>query len=681
MLNKLALRNAKRAWKDYATYFLTMCMISALMFAFNALLFSKDIYNLVHYENGSTAGAMLITFLIIATLIIIIIIAWLVNYMTHFMLEKRSREFAIYLLAGMKRNQISSLYMKENIMLGIFAFFLGLLLGSGLQQILFYIFYKSIGKNYHISMDISIGSLLLTIFLCGLCFLIALIKNKKKFSDMEIIQLMNMDKQNEEINEEKSGVLQWLFFISIGNIVLFYFLLITGHMTKVTIIFEIVGLILSIYFFYLGISALLIKYVNNKGKLIYKKENVFLIRQFSSKLKNTCFTLGTLSLLFTLSLSGGALAFMLSDYQGKQLDVEYPFDIIILSENKEDTFEKEKKLIQSKVDIKDQYMYNVYENGTNSVRNYLFENLRVFKDNNLELTEQKRDIAYYDYDVYMKITDYNYLRKMLGYSEVILEENEYMIHMPDRVYREVKDSNDSLEKKININLLFKGIQTEGFAQAGHNGADYIVIVPDNYTKKMNKYFSLYAMMTKGEAPENLSDMLYQQSGKIRGFDEIIDYIKIGTEELFLTPATIQVKNREVTELRFLMSTLSFPLFYVGLVFLCISMTVLSIQQLSDANKHKFRYQILNKIGMRKSEIRFVVVKQLFLYYICPVLLAALISAMLILSVSRRFVLYTGISTGWLWYFVISIAVFLGIYTLYFIVTLLQFINNIEKNNI
>ena len=41
MLNKLALRNAGRLWKDYLNYFLTLCMITALTFSFHLLLFSE----------------------------------------------------------------------------------------------------------------------------------------------------------------------------------------------------------------------------------------------------------------------------------------------------------------------------------------------------------------------------------------------------------------------------------------------------------------------------------------------------------------------------------------------------------------------------------------------------------------------------------------------------------------
>ena len=101
MMNKLALRNACRLWKDYLHYFLTLCMITALIFSFHSLLFSKDIYEMIHFgENGelSTAGIMLVIFMTVSTAAILIIVAWLINYMTRFILEKRSREFAVYLL-------------------------------------------------------------------------------------------------------------------------------------------------------------------------------------------------------------------------------------------------------------------------------------------------------------------------------------------------------------------------------------------------------------------------------------------------------------------------------------------------------------------------------------------------------------------------------------------------------
>lgn len=686
MLNKIALRNARRLWKDYLNYFLTLCVITALLFSFHSLLFSRDIYEMIHYGNSgelSTAGMMLITFMTVSTAVILIIAAWMIHYMTRFILEKRSREFAVYLLAGMQKRQIADLYRKENFYLGIGALFVGLLLGSGLKQVLFFVFYKSIGKNYEFKntgFQENFSALLLTMLLYGCVFLAALFRNQRKFSHMEIIGLLNMDKQNETVNEKRNSLWKWLFFLSVGNLLLLYFLVFTGRVTKATVIWEIAGLTFTFYFFYLGGSAFLMDFIKSRKGLLYKRENLFLIRQFSSKVRNTCFVLGTLSLLFMFALAGSSLAFMLSDYQNKQLDVEYPFDVIIISDEKENDFSGEEALIRESADIQDIWKYAVYQNGTCDVGDFLYRNLKLFSDRDREpvMAEGKRAVAYYDYDVYMGITDYNHLRQMLGLTPVVLQDDQYFIHMPNRVYQEIKDKGMELENSLEIGLQFAGFKTEGFAQNGHNGADYLVVVPDQRLAKMDIYFSLMAVMTRGDVPEELSEALYELTGKTRGYDELADYIKIGSEELFLLPATIQVKSREVLELKFLMSTLSFPLFYIGLVFLCVSLTVLSVQQLSDSNKYQIRYRILHKLGIGKKRISMVVAKQLFFYYLCPVILSVMISAVFILYVGRQFVIYTGIHTKWWLYFGISVTSFLGIYSLYFMLTYFQFERNIAR---
>lgn len=682
MLNKLALRNAGRLWKDYLIYFLTLCVITALMFSFHSLLFSEDIYAMIHYgESGelSTAGTMLVTFMSVSTAAILVIVAWLINYMTRFILEKRSREFAIYLLAGMQKKQIAELYMKETLYLAVCALFAGLVFGSGLQQALFFVFYKSIGKNYRIKIEISAGSIILTVILYGACVFAALFRNRKTFFHMEIIHLFNMDKQNETVNEKQNVLWKRLFLFSMGNILFFYFLIFTGRITKWSAILEMIGLIFTCYFFYSGFSAFLMQYIKRKGRLIYKKEYLFLIRQFSSKIRNTCFVLGTLSFLFVFALAGSSLAFMLSDYQNKQLDVEYPFDIIIISDDTNNDFSGEETLIADNITPRDMLKYCVYQNGTSDMGDYLYQNLSLFSDRDSDpiMAEGKRATAYYDYDVYMGITDYNRLREMLRLEAVTLYDDQYLIHMPNRVYQEIKNMSAQPQYGLHIGLDFAGFQTEGFAQNGHNGADYLLVVPDKKLTGMEKYFSLMAVMAGGSVPESLSESLYDLEGKTRGYDELADYIRIGSEELFLMPATIQVKSREVLELKFLMSTLSFPLFYIGLVFLCVSLTVLSVQQLSDSNKYRFRYEILNQLGMGKKKIRRVVAKQLFFFYLCPVILSVIVSAVFILYIGQQFVIHTGIHTEWVLYFCISLISFLGIYIFYFLLTYMQFEKNIE----
>lgn len=103
MLGKLSIRNMKRSAKDYQVYILTMTLVAALMYAFGSLIFQNDLS-----EDFTLSGSVdLMSVMIgLATFFVVLIVKWLIHYMVRFMLEKRSTEFGIYLLLGMKKRQL-----------------------------------------------------------------------------------------------------------------------------------------------------------------------------------------------------------------------------------------------------------------------------------------------------------------------------------------------------------------------------------------------------------------------------------------------------------------------------------------------------------------------------------------------------------------------------------------------
>ncbi len=84
----------------------------------------------------------------------------------------------------------------------------------------------------------------------------------------------------------------------------------------------------------------------------------------------------------------------------------------------------------------------------------------------------------------MALSDYNYLRQMLGYSKVTLGEDEFILQIKARIYNETGDFTDEIvvfdqgEK-----LTCKEVRTEPFSQDGHNGGDYILVVPDERNQR------------------------------------------------------------------------------------------------------------------------------------------------------------------------------------------------------
>lgn len=701
MMNKLAFRNVKRSARDYLVYFMTMAVVTALMFSFNTLLFSEDVQNLFDMAN------MMAVMTGLATFFIVLIVAWLINYMVRFILEKRSREFGIYLLIGMKKREISRLYIRENVMLGMGAFLAGMGLGFLLQQILLSVFYSMIQMDYHIHLEWNRNCILMTAACFFGCYLLALFRCRRRFKKMNIHDLMESQRRNEEIGEKHEKMKRMLLPFSILVLVLFgVFLFCYKNWDAGILTAFLIGLVLSIYLFYTGIAAWISCYVRKKGNAVYRGDNLFLLRQFSSKVKTMSFSMGTLTALFALALMGSAVAFMFNHFQNEMLIHKFPFDVQVYSSNTDEDFHQEIALLKKETQVNEIYTYRIYENGTNQVNAYLYSHLREFGSDyrkadgtpDMEKIKRNDEMIYCDYDTYMGISDYNHLRKMLDLPETDLKEDAYAIHIKERVWGQTGDFSDQIEVNgPDGRLSFAGCHTESFSQDGHNGGDYILVVPDAVLEEMNPYYAEMAVDIEGNAPKNLQSLLddiEEDTGKVNfqshvmteaaaddGEGEECGNSCSGSDSIVVYVVKNLVRDNLIPEVKYMLSSIIFPLFYVGLVFLCVALTVLSVQQLSDSVKYRFRYRVLSQIGYGRKEIHRIILKQLLGYYMCPAVMALLLSGLVTVYAGNRFNFYTGVQTSSAAYFLMGTALFFGIYAAYFAVTYIGFKRNVEREHV
>ena len=124
------MRNARRQAQDYLVYFVTIVMAAALVYAFNGLVFSQELLAL-----SSMMEAMPVV-IVLASILVVCIIGWLVQYTTGFMLSRRSRELGTYILIGLENRQVARLFFLENLAVGGVALVLGTLAGNLLFQAL-----------------------------------------------------------------------------------------------------------------------------------------------------------------------------------------------------------------------------------------------------------------------------------------------------------------------------------------------------------------------------------------------------------------------------------------------------------------------------------------------------------------------------------------------------------------
>lgn len=693
IMKKLSYRNMKRSAKDYLVYMLTMTLVVALLYAFGSLIFQNGLEQYFSMKLQGLMGVMIG----LATFFIMLIVSWLINYMVKFMLERRSAEFGIYLLLGMKKRTIAGLYIRENFLLGGVSFLIGTAAGILLQQVLMAVMFSMVQMEYRLSIAPDGRTMLMAAVCFGGCYLLALFRCKRKFKKMNIQALMNAKRRNEEIREKYEYGKQFLFPLSVFFIFLFWKMF--GRLSSTQqVMYFLIGLVVTIYLFYLGLSAFIICYVRKGGAAVYKGQNLFLLRQFASKMRTMQFTMGTLTSLFTLALLGASFALMFSDYENSVLDGKFPFDVQIYSKNTDDDFAEEKRVIEENAAVSSFYSYHIYTDEENTVNTWMLTHLQAWgamfrsadgtpDEAAIErvLRDESGDGTYYTYDTYMGLTDYNHLRELLGYEKVELGQSQYLVQIKPRLEREVRKIGEELRIKDASGRGFlscAGILAEPFSQDGHNGADYVVVVPDEVLGRMRPYYAELVADLDGQAPFGLQEKLEEllpageSEEDLYAEGHVAGDICCGSDTIISIVELNLVRDNLLPEVKYMLATMIIPLFYIGLVFVCVAVTVLAVQQVSDAAKYQYRYEVLSRLGLSRAAMERLIFKQLAAYYLCPALLAVVISGRMILFASDRFIMMTGVPTSVGGFFGKSVALFFGIYLVYFVVTYVEFKRNV-----
>ena len=694
MLGKLSFRNAKRQAKDYCIYFITVIISVALMFSFNSIATSNDISELSFYMAFFSKAISGISILIV------LVMAWLINYCMRFMLEKRSKEFGTYQILGIEKKSISNIFTLENIMIGGIAFIIGIALGTFLYQIFTSIIMNLFNQPYQIKISFSIKAVGMTaIYFFGI-FALVLLNCRRKIKKTKVYDLLYANKKNENnmIKNAKGNVI--LFTLSIALLV--GAILINNNefanasnMVGRNIFIAIIMLIVGIYLFYISISSFIVKrYLNNKSRK-YKKDNMFLYRNLTSKINTMSLSLGTIALMFTIILIGGNVALLMNSMINNEIEMGYPYEIMITTADGD--FSKYKEYIEKNAKVKDMYEYRLY-------------NIKgIGLSTAFEKTPFKGAIDK-EIDCVLSLTDYNKLREILGYEKVDLQDDEIMINC-------LKTAKGGLEKytkendKIKIvgkDVKIKEIRSENIAQVGFNGSYYAIIVPDSLIPLIEKedqrlrdkndnnstivteqedgadkiYYLDFAYnfvattenMTDEKFYKELSNYIIKQEREIAG--------EVNGEEqnynIEISLANVQTKGERMSQTKSFYTIMSFLAFYVALIFVMATATLLAIQQLSDSEKYKYRYELLKKLGVDELQINRTIFKQLLFYFAIPMILPVIISIPVILGVGQIFTVAVTMEEIFknIW---IMLGMFILVYGIYFIATDVQFDRNINGN--
>ena len=219
MYFKLALKNVKKSFKDYAIYFFTLIVGVSIFYMLNSL----DSQTIM-LELSDTKHSMLNTMneiLSYISVFVAFILAFLIVYASRFLMKRRKKEFGIYMLLGMKKTKISMIILTETLFVGIISLGVGLLVGIGLSQLMSVFVANMFEANMtKFAFTFSKSALLKTLLYFIIIYLGVMIFNVISVNKCKLIDLINANKKTEKI-KVKNIFLRVIIFI-IGVILLGY---------------------------------------------------------------------------------------------------------------------------------------------------------------------------------------------------------------------------------------------------------------------------------------------------------------------------------------------------------------------------------------------------------------------------------------------------------------------------
>ena len=217
MLFKLSFRNMKKSFKDYAIYFLTLVLGVAIFYMFNSLDSQQAMLQVS--ESTREMIQLLVELLGMVSVFIAIILGFLIVYANNFLINRRKREFGIYMILGMGRRQISGIILLETILIGILSLAVGIFIGVFASQFMSILVAKLFEANMsEFTFVFSMESCIKTCIYFAVMYIAVIIFNILTISRYKLINLLNAIKKNEKVKIKNPIISILVFIIACRNI-------------------------------------------------------------------------------------------------------------------------------------------------------------------------------------------------------------------------------------------------------------------------------------------------------------------------------------------------------------------------------------------------------------------------------------------------------------------------------
>ena len=392
-----------------------------------------------------------------------------------------------------------------------------------------------------------------------------------------------------------------------------YDLPVSGGMLSRYMLFILLDLLFFICFFIFLAGSFIATWKKKSPEHRYKNENLFFFGQILSGLNTASQSMTMICLTFVLSVFLSVAAPVLTGWASGYLDVRSMYDVQISSQYN-DVYREEDLAAAS-------------GNHYGAVTDFLEERgIKAVSDLTFSLYLPCRDDFYnrskYDFPVAaISLSDYNEIRKMLGYEPVTLSENEFATQWKSVATDEERDSWLNENRSIvtdagKLSLSGHPFYEEAIGETAYNSyTDVLCVFPDSVCEKLLPVIQNRYIMTE----EKIS---YRDARELEHIftEEYPEMTEKGVSYA-IRLSTLQINSAKANNF-----VLKASMIYAAVVLMVICLTVLSLQQLYGADQHRYRFSVLRKIGVEEKRINRLILKQLGVWFGLPLATAAAAAA-------------------------------------------------------
>lgn len=612
MLTKLAFKNIGKSLRDYAIYFLTLVLGVSIFYMFNSIYAQQELMEITKVPVLETPP--IVAMLSVISVFVAVILGFLIIYANNFFIKRRKKELGVYMILGMEKSKISIVLILETVLIAIVALAVGLLLGIlGSQFMSIFtanLFEADLTKyKFIFSFDAAVKS----VEYFAIIFLIVILFNAVVLHKAKLIDLLYGEKKNETPKIKSTLVSVILFVVSVAMLAVAYIVILQYDATtnpnenyiKIPVVLGAVGTFLLFF----SLSGIFMKLLKSKKKFYYKDLNMFVIKQLNSKINTNFISMSIVCLVLFLVIVVFSSGYSAQNIISAQLREQVAYDFSLDGEYRGPESNPEEdipeifinfpKEIQTSREIKNYAEYSFFN---------MEETGGKYGDYDLDLSVLGSNIS--DSPLYfMKLSEYNQLRKINGLTPCNLSDNEYLIVYEDSDLSVVADQ--FIDKNIPVTVEGNALQTAKKAERLTFG---------------NRYFGGIVFVVNDSLTENLWEQkrvlninCISDEASISFQEKLEEYRnEAGAEAAFMNyKSKINIYAGNITD----KATAAFLAIYLGFVFIITGAAVLAIQQLSEAADNKERYCLLKKLGADKKLLDKALFTQIFSYFMIPLLLA------------------------------------------------------------